>query len=174
MTPHQIATLDFVRSHIERMGFAPTYPEIAQHFRISTPSAFNRVEQLIDQGHLRKSIARRRGLELAGTDDLRAVPSSVLRSELERRGETVGALTGRPWRTMNSRAVTCAVDCCDIEVKLGHLMCRDHWRSLPWDLRQDIFAAHASAKRTRLSDDADAYGELVRQARELAAGRIAA
>lgn len=174
MTPHQIATLDFVRSHIETMGFAPTYPEIAEHFRISTPSAFNRVEQLIDQGHLRKNAAHRRGLELVREADLRGVESARLRAELARRGEVVGAISEPVRRVMGRGHVTCAVDSCDIEIRPGRLMCRDHWLSLSWGLRQDILDAHAKARHTRLSDDAEAYGELVRRARELVAGRVAA
>ncbi len=62
-----------MRGHIETMGFAPNYPEIAERFRITRAAAFYRVEQLIEQGFLRKAPSRKRGLELVGVPDLRAI-----------------------------------------------------------------------------------------------------
>jgi hypothetical protein len=172
MTPLQIETLDFVRGYIERMGFGPRYQEIADKFGITPAAAFYRVAGLVEAGQLRKG--GRGSLELVGVPDLRAVDSATLRSELARRGEIIGALSVPERRVMGRRAVTCAAPCCDIEVPVGHLMCRDHWFSLPLDLRQKLLAAHSLARRTGDAGCARYYGELVDQARELAGNARAA
>lgn len=168
MTPLDATTLDFVRGWIERFAFSPTNAEIAEHFGITSVAAHYRVERLVEAGFLRKTRATKRGLELVDALDLRTASSARLRAELARRGEMIGALSVPERRTMARRAVTCASDGCDIEVRPGHLMCLEHWRALPHDMRGGILRAHAAARASRDADDVATYGELVRQARERA------
>ncbi|MEO7688782.1 MAG: hypothetical protein ABIS51_05805 [Sphingomonas sp.] len=172
MTPQGLETLDFVRVHIQRMGVGPRYQEIGEAFGIGPVAAFYRVEKLVEAGQLQKG--PRGSLELVGTPDLRTVDSAALRAELARRGEIVGALAVPERHVMGRRAVTCAAPCCDIEVPMGHLMCRDHWLSLPFELRQDLLRAHSQARRSGTPDDAQFYGDLVDQARELTGRQRAA
>ncbi|WP_034157895.1 LexA family protein [Sphingomonas sp. ERG5] len=173
MTPLQLKLLDAVRDSLSQYGYSPRIADLAAALRVSLPRIGQLITELVDGGHLNRAPNKARGLSLPGVCDLRSVSSEQLRDELARRGEVVGALSV-PARRILGRGVTCAADCCDIEVKVGHLMCRDHWLSLPFDLRQSILAAHSQARRTGAVEDADCFGELVRQARELTGWRVAA
>ncbi len=171
MTPVQLKTLDFVRSFKEQWGYAPSFREIGDAFAISHVAAMYRVETLVAAGKLRSTHGKARSLELIDDVDLTTVSVADLRAELARRGEVPGALSVPERRVMGRRAVTCAADCCDIAVRVGHLMCRHHWFQVPFALREAIKTAHALARETGETGDADRFGELVLEARELVAGR---
>lgn len=86
MTPRQLQVLDFIRDRIGLTGIAPSYSEIAEHFRLSSKGhAHAVVDALIDAGLVRKAAGRRRGLTLIDQPTLAAVPTQTLRYELARR-----------------------------------------------------------------------------------------
>lgn len=170
MTPQQIETLDFVRDRISETGFAPTYQEISDHFRLASKSgAYQKVEALIAAGYLRRDAGRRRGLVLVDMPDLRAVGTSALLAELARRGETIDALPTRREIAYGTQR-SCAADTCGAAVQPGHLMCRDHWFALPYELREALLRTHRRARQTGSREDARDYQALVTEARDLADG----
>lgn len=162
MTPALLETLDAVRGSIEAIGLAPKYDELARQLGISKAAAHKRVQLLIHAGKLKRLSTRARGIDLADAPDLRTVPLDKIRGELGRRGLTLDALKVLERVNYGRGAVTCAVDGCAIEVRRGHLMCRDHWFAVPIAMRGDIVRAHAAG-------DAELYGLLVSEAREIAA-----
>jgi hypothetical protein len=167
MTPSELKMLDYIREYLDQRGLAPTGTEAARHFDVS-PSRANRiVKSLIAQGRLTRSGPGRRSLDVPAMPDMRSVPTSVLRGELARRGVTLDALRRPERRDFSGHSVTCAVDCCDVVVRRGHLMCWTHWTALPMKLRTGILAAF-------VAKDEQVYGDLVWQAREIAATARAA
>ena len=124
------------------------------------------VQSLVAKGALIKRGTGHRAWVLPGVPDLRTIATSRLIAELGRRGETLDALRVPEQRSWSRRAVTCACDFCDVVVPFGHLMCRPHWFAVPWDMREAIKAANSQG-------DADAYGDLVWRAKEIAAAATA-
>lgn len=86
LTPRQLKALDLIRDRISVTGMAPSYREIAEHCRFSSPGhAHAAVDALIDAGLVRKVAGRKRGLALVDQPALAAVPTHTLRDELARR-----------------------------------------------------------------------------------------
>jgi hypothetical protein len=166
MTPAELRTLDFVGDFIDRTAISPTCTEIARHLGVSPPRAWKLAQALVDQGALTKRPHGHRALGLPGAPDLRVVPTSRLQAELGRRGVTMNALAEPQLRDHSRHAVTCAVDFCPVPVRRGHLMCRRHWFAVPFDMREGIKQAFGA-------QDEQAYGDLVYQAREIAASATA-
>lgn len=159
MTPAQLKALDYIRD-LSSAGITPTMREIATRLDLSGPSGAKRVvDCLVDSGHLTRRPGRTRGLEIAGQPDLRVVPTEAMIAELGRRGKSLDALRGGPRTNMGRYVATCAADCCQIEVRRGHLFCRQHWFSLPDSLQKRILAAFGA-------DDGDAYELAITEARD--------
>lgn len=166
MTPAELRVLDYVGEYFDRLAVSPTCTEIARHLDVSPPWAWKLVKSLVDQGALIKRGTGHRAWALPGAPDLRAVATSRLQAELGRRGVTLSALAVPEQRSWSRHAVTCAVDCCDVVVRRGHLMCRTHWFAIPRDMQADILAAFGA-------QDVEAYGDLVWRAKEIAASKTA-
>ncbi|MBB6306250.1 LexA family protein [Xanthobacter tagetidis] len=65
MTSRQKTVLDFIRSHVERKGFSPTYAEIAAAVGIKSKGGVARmVECLVERGAIRVLTNRARGIAL--------------------------------------------------------------------------------------------------------------
>lgn len=164
MTPLQQRAFDFVRDRITEAGYSPTAGEIMEELELpSEGSARNLIDALVRMKKLAKVAGCTRNLAIAGAPDLSLVGTGALRAELARRGASLDALVLKPLPANVGRP--CAASYCEERVKPGKLMCRDHWLALPKELREKIFAAFR-ARRT------EEYGELVRQAIELADTRV--
>lgn len=64
MTERQAKTLHFVGAFIEKLGYAPTFRELASYMGSRVPAVFEHVEALIQIGFLRKEADCTRSLEL--------------------------------------------------------------------------------------------------------------
>lgn len=158
MTELQLRAFDFVRDHITISGVAPTMAEVAKEIGVNPSRARELVDGLVRRGRLIKERGKARGLSLPQAPDLKLVGTDELKSELARRGALLDALPrSQPLYSRNGRS--CAADSCHMQVRRGHLFCRDHWFSLPLTLREGILQAH----RRR---DAGQYQELVTKARD--------
>ena len=90
MTPHEKKLLDFIAQRIEATGFAPTYSEMANHLGLKAKSGIaRRVDSLVAQGRLVRSVRKFRGLSL-NTSPLAHVSTAALQAELARREQAVG------------------------------------------------------------------------------------
>lgn len=159
MTPLELKALDYIRERVA-LGVPPTLDEISNHTGICSKSHAHRVVTSLElQGKLSRMPHRARGLTLGDQPDLTAAPTEQLKAELARRGVTLEALAA-PTRMAFGRAVSCAADCCQVQVKRGHLFCRGHWFSLDQSLRDGILAAYGAKDVTR-------YQELVTRARDI-------
>ncbi|RIA44081.1 hypothetical protein DFR49_2318 [Hephaestia caeni] len=158
MTPAELKTLDYVRETIAGLGYAPTLAEIGAQVGISTGAAGRIVGRLADDGKVVRDYYRHRSLRLPEAPDLTTIPTVALRAELGRRGETFDGIATFERRVFG-RAVSCAADSCQIEVKRGQLFCRRHWFSLPLSLQQDI-------KRAFAAKDTGKYQVFVSEARD--------
>lgn len=172
MTPLELKGLDFIRERLAA-GLSPSYSEIATAIGCQKSGVHRIVTSLVRQGKLERLPRKARSLSLGGATDLRGVPTGELRAELARRGVTLDALNGgeRVWlgrpRSYGAGSGTCAADGCQLEVQRGHLMCLEHWRALPFEVRERILSTHRAARRSRHPSDAALYGEAVTEAREL-------
>ncbi|MDE0880529.1 MAG: hypothetical protein OSB00_17995, partial [Sphingomonas bacterium] len=110
---------------------------------------------------------RQRGLALTGEPDLRRASLDAIKAELARRGETLDALCREEPRAYG-RMPSCRVDSCGVAVERGKVMCRTHWFAVPHDLRGDLLASYSRARRTRSSDDARRYQDLLTEAADAA------
>jgi hypothetical protein len=159
MTPRETVVVDMVRERLQAGVAAPSLREIGSRAGVSAAGAKGIVDRLVSQGVLARIPAARRSLRLADGIDLRGVASDALRAELARRGETLDALGAGTRLAFAKGAVTCAADCCQVQVERGKLFCRRHWFTLPRVLREDILRAFAAKDVTR-------YQELVARARD--------
>lgn len=160
MTPVAQRVLDYTRDYIADHGWSPSMTEIAETFGFSRPRATELIDALVRDGYLARPSRKHRAITLAGVPDLRAISTPTLRAELARRGVTLDALATPQPINWGRRAVTCAADCCQVEVRIGHLFCRQHWFALPRNLQDGI-------KRAFGRKDEAEYGRLVTQARDL-------
>ena len=74
LTRRQKEVYEFVRSFLDREGYAPSLEEIAAHFGLSSVATVHKhIQNLVEKGLLRKSWNRSRSLELAerSTEPLR-------------------------------------------------------------------------------------------------------
>jgi DNA-binding IscR family transcriptional regulator len=141
MTPTQLSVLDYCRERLTSSGISPTLQEIGDHCGVSRPRVAQIVDRLAQDGLLKRTRGRHRGIALGGMADIRAIATAAILAELGRRGETLDGLA-RPARPMLGRGtVTCAADCCSSSVQRGHLYCRSHWFSLPLALTQRLKVA---------------------------------
>lgn len=159
MTPREIQVLDYVREFIAQSGLSPTMRGLAGAMNLSVGNVHRIVDGLVRQGALTRAANRTRSLAIAGTPDLRVVPTDVIAAELARRGVTLASLMPRE-RPALGRAVSCAADTCGSEVKPGMLMCRTHWFALPRELQDRI-------RLTFSRRDVSAYQAAVSEARDL-------
>ncbi len=158
MTPLQQTALDRIRDLIAAET-QPSIREIATILDVAVSYAHRLVEALIAQGYLEKDPGVVRGLRLAGTPDLRGVPTAVLTGELARRGVTLASLSPREPAAMRGQR-TCAADSCGSAVVPGHLMCRPHWNALPSTLRERILRSNGARNQ-------QAFERAVTEARDL-------
>jgi len=87
VTRDEVKALDFIRERIATTGCSPTLEEIAAEMGLSAKSNAHRlVDCLVRQGALVRRANVTRGLRLADTPLLTAIPTDVLRAELYRRG----------------------------------------------------------------------------------------
>ena len=64
LTERRAKTLHFIGAFIDKLGYAPTFAEMAAHMGSHKPAVFEHVEGLIQIGCLRKTADRARSLEL--------------------------------------------------------------------------------------------------------------
>jgi len=150
----------FIRDQIEALGFSPTMREIAERFDISGSQARSTIDALIRQRRIERTPVAHRNLCVAGVPDLRGAGTEALRAELARRGVTMDAMAAtRPIMTGRS----CAAHACDVRVRPGMLMCRDHWFQVTKSTR-DLIMASWSAR------DMETYQLAVEEARDQVGG----
>lgn len=64
LTRKQKETYDYIISYINKNGYSPSYPEIAEHFSLSsTATVYENVMQLVNKGLFKKIKGARNGLE---------------------------------------------------------------------------------------------------------------
>ena len=172
LSAREASVLRYVRE-LADVEIAPTVREIAKHEGVGVAAAHKVLSALVDARFLDRTPGKRRGLAPAGHIDLRSVPTARIRAELARRGDTRDALRSGPiasgWRAKRDGGI-CAADTCGATVPFGHLMCRQHWFSLPADLQQSLKGAHAQACRTNSNLDIARYQRLLTKARDIADG----
>ncbi len=172
MTPAEATLLAHYRDRITRAGFAPTQAEAARYFGVSVSCINYRIKKLERGGHIVRHHWQRGGIELAGVVSLVGVPTSDLRAELARRGETLDALDGGErvrlggTRRFGAGTGSCAAPGCQLEVSRGHLMCLSHWRALPETLRHAILSTHRRARQRGCEVATRRFGQLVAEARD--------
>ena len=159
MTDLQLRTLEFIREQLAATGGSPTIAEIDGHLG-TRRRANDLVTALVRMGKLTREHGKPRSLQLAGVPDVRLIDDATLRSEAARRGFTMEGLQAPQRLAFGRGAVSCASDCCQVEVPRGHLFCRPHWFDLPESLRTEILAAFRA-------NDAARYGDAVSRARDL-------
>jgi repressor LexA len=65
LTNRQQQVLNFIASHIKRVGFPPTIPEIQKHFAFKSPNAVEgHLKALARKGQIRRHPNKSRGLEI--------------------------------------------------------------------------------------------------------------
>lgn len=158
MTPHQLRALDVFREYADA-GFSPTAREVGLRLSLSTSTARDVLNKLVESGHLNREHGKRRGLSIAGRPDVRLASTDALTAELARRGQFVERRAPQP-RASRGRQ-SCAADTCGIAVPRGHLFCRTHWFKLPRELQSAIMGAFRA-------QDVPLYQELVGRARDIA------
>jgi hypothetical protein len=159
MTEQQLRALEFIREKVASLGVSPTMAEIAGKLGISESRANDLVHALVRMGKVERQRGRSRSLSIVGAPDVRLIDSETMLAELARRGVTMGALEAPRRLAYGRRAVACAADCCQVEVRRGHLFCLDHWRMLTPELRSEILD-------TFRAGDTDAYQTAVTKARD--------
>ena len=159
MTRAELQLLDWLREFLAVSGHSPAIRQIAGHLGVNVSSAHRLVDGLVRQGALLREPGRAHGLRLADAPDLRPIPSDVLAAELARRGVTLASLNPHAPRVVGQQ-VSCAADSCAVAVRRGHLMCRQHWFALPFDLRDRILRSNSVGPHA-------AYEAAVREARDL-------
>lgn len=88
MTPRQAELLRYIAVHIECSGHSPSYDELREALALRGKSTIHRMVLALEaQGKIRRTVRRRRSIEIAPQHPLDGVPSSELRAELARRGE---------------------------------------------------------------------------------------
>lgn len=155
MTRLDLAVLDYVRTHIERTGVAPTIREIgAAVGKRGIQSIYNSLDRLVWSGKLERAVNRTRGLSLVGAPDLTIATTEALKAELGRRGVT-GAALERPEQVAIGPAHHCAVSECGVEVPIGHLFCLSHWRAISPGSQRTLMDAHGWVRRLRPGRERD-------------------
>ena len=145
----------FVRDQLDMIGIAPTLPEIAAEVGVGQGSAEAAVASLVRQRRLVRTPGTVRNLRVAGQVDLRPVGTETLKAELARRGVTLDALSA-PRPLAGGRP--CAANGCQVHVRPGMLMCRDHWFKVRKPLRDAIMASWSVR-------DTESYQKAVEMAR---------
>lgn len=64
LTPKQKQVLEYIKKYIKKKDYSPSYKEMARHFKIKKPTAYQYVETLIEKGHLKKDDYKARSIEL--------------------------------------------------------------------------------------------------------------
>ncbi|MFZ5748238.1 MAG: LexA family protein [Pseudomonadota bacterium] len=96
MTRLDLAVLDYVRTHIERTGVAPTIREIgAAVGKRGIRVIYDSLDRLVAAGKLERARQRTRGLSLVDAPDLTIATTEALKAELGRRGVTGAAAAWR-------------------------------------------------------------------------------
>ena len=79
LTKRQKEIHDYVREHIGAHRYAPTLQEIGERFGLSSPATvYKHVEQLVQEGYLRKAAHQGRGIELVDPEPLRTIEVPLL------------------------------------------------------------------------------------------------
>ncbi|MFZ5746551.1 MAG: LexA family protein [Pseudomonadota bacterium] len=155
MTRLDLQVLDYVRTHIERTGVAPTIREIgAAVGKRGIRSIYNSLDRLVAAGKLERARQLARGLSLVGATDLTTATTEALKAELGRRGVT-GAALERPERVAIGPARHCAVAGCGEEVPMGHAFCLSHWRAISPGSQRALMDAHGWVRRLRSGRERD-------------------
>lgn len=69
LTEKQSKVLQFVKEHIEAVGFPPTVRQVAEYFGISAKASHDHLRAIAKKGYLRLFPGSARGMELVTTDD---------------------------------------------------------------------------------------------------------
>jgi repressor LexA len=78
LTPKQKKLLDFIESHTQKKGYAPSQHEIAKHFKFkSLGTVQNYLVRLERQGVLRKTLNARRGVETLAQPPSTSTPTDL-------------------------------------------------------------------------------------------------
>jgi len=86
VTKKELIALDFVRERLATTGICPSLDEIAAAIGSATKScAWRVVDSLVRQRQLVRQSNKHRGLALPKQPSLVAVPTEVIRAELQRR-----------------------------------------------------------------------------------------
>ncbi len=76
LTKKQADVLAYIRQHVEDMGYAPSYREIAEHFNLSSPATIHQyVKTLTEKGYLNSEDGSARSLEVLKPE--RAFPFAI-------------------------------------------------------------------------------------------------
>ena len=163
MTPLQIKVLDDIREFVAQTGTSQTIQMLADRHGLSKGGMHRVVTALVDQGYLKRAPGKSQGLSLADQPDLRGAATDAIHAELARRGVSLAALNPRSPRAYGQRAACCAADSCGAAVRRGHIFCREHWFTLPGELRDRIM-------RTFGRRDVSGYQDAVAEARDVIDG----
>ena len=79
ITKRQKQILDYIRSYIDKNGFAPSLGEIKRHFRLSSFSSVHYlVDQLREKGYLKKENFKARAIEIPKSSKIDEVELPLL------------------------------------------------------------------------------------------------
>lgn len=146
MTPMKLKAIDFIRGRLVRAGISPSGQEIADELGVGRSTAFHLIDGLVAEGLLTRRAGAARSLRLPDVPDLRTVDSELLRAELARRGEEIGAFAVPQRRAFGRRDKPCAAEGCNVAVRVGHAFCLEHWRAISADTQRDLLHAHRVAR----------------------------
>lgn len=75
LTKRQKQIYDFIKNHIEKKGFSPTFEEVRRRFKLSALSTVHQhVEALAKKGVIKKNDYNARGIELGNKEEMVKVP----------------------------------------------------------------------------------------------------
>ena len=91
--PQQLALLDFIRAFIKEKRMAPTYREIAEHFKYrSLGTVYKHVNALEARGYIRQFAGKKRSIELVAREEMEPITHRQFADLVHRADEYILAL----------------------------------------------------------------------------------
>ncbi len=75
LTKRQKQIYDFIKNHIEKRGFSPTFEEMRKHFKLSALSTVHQhIKTLAGKGVIKQNYYNARGIELGNKEEMIKIP----------------------------------------------------------------------------------------------------
>src|SRR3989338_1955262 len=74
LTKKRKEIFDFIKTFSKKRGYSPSIPEMAKHFGRAIATIHEHIQNLEEDGYLRKKENKRRGIEISETEKLIKIP----------------------------------------------------------------------------------------------------